>query len=214
MRMKTVENIITMIGNTSGSRFHCSRRLKAKDRFNNGVIFFASSIAILASIAPALVVVDELVKTYLTLTSISVSVIILALSGIQYGSNLAVQSELMHKCALDINEVRRLLESTENPTEKFVKKCLSEYDLILQKYPMNHETVDFLTYKLEHHWRFPELNPTILPPGTSRSIVTSGQAFANRSMLRLSIFWFKRRGLIGMIVLGTLLILTANELIK
>jgi SMODS and SLOG-associating 2TM effector domain family 5 len=212
--MKSVEDIITMIGNTSGSRFHCSRRLKAKDRFYNGVIFFASSIAILASIAPALVVVDEIVKTYLTLTSISLSVIILALSGIQYGSNFAVQSELMHKCALEINEVRRVLESTQNPTEKFVKKCLSEYDLILQRYPMNHETVDFLTYKLEHHWRFPELNHTIVPSGTSQCLVTANQAFLNRSMLRGSILWLKHSGLIGTLVLIALLILTANELIK
>jgi hypothetical protein len=212
--MKSVEQIIAMIGNTSGSRFHCSRRLKAKDRFNNGVIFFASSIAILASIAPGLIAVDEVVKTYLTLTSISVSVVILALSGIQYGSNLAVQSEPMHKCALDINEVRRLLEATENPSEKFVKKCLSDYDLILQKYPMNHETVDFLTFKLEHHWRFPELNHSIVHPGKAQGIVTAPQAFANRSMLRGSIFWFKRRGLIGVIVLCALLMLTTKELIK
>ncbi len=212
--MKSVEQIIAMIGNTSGSRFHCSRRLKAKDRFNNGVIFFASTIAILASIVPALIAVDDVVKTYLTLTSISVSVVILALSGIQYGSNLAVQSELMHKCALDINEVRRRLESTKAPSEKFIIKCLSDYDLILQKYPMNHETVDFLTFKLEHHWRFPELNHSIVQTGMTQGIVTAWQAFANRSMLRGSIFWFKRRGLIGVIVLCSVMILTARELIK
>jgi hypothetical protein len=209
--MKNADDIIAMIGNTSGSRFHCSRRLKAKDRFNNGVIFIASAIAILISIAPTQIVMDDAVRTYLTLLSLSLSVLILALSGIQYGSNLAVQSELMHKCALDINEVRRKLEAKENPSGKFVQDCLSQYDMILQKYPMNHETVDFLTFKLEHHWRFPELNHILSDRVTGQPIVTERRAVWNRLKLRFEIFWTKRRGLLGAGVGITVLLIAAFE---
>lgn len=195
--MKNVDELISMIGNTSGSRFHCSRRLKSKDRFNNGMIFLASTVAILVSITPGLIQVSSTVATYLTLISVSLSVLILAFSGIQYGSNLAVQSELMHKCALDLNEVRRRLESTSNPNEKIIRQCRSQYDLILQKYPMNHETVDFLTFKLEHHWRFPELNHILKDRVTGFAVVSERDAFLNRTKLRTEIFWIKRRGLMG-----------------
>ncbi|GGE05227.1 hypothetical protein GCM10011529_09540 [Polymorphobacter glacialis] len=64
----------------------------------------------------------------------------------------------MHRCALDINELRRegnalLLEQADKDAPDFVRR----YSSVLQKWSINHSESDFLKYKYEHRWEFEDL---------------------------------------------------------
>ncbi len=75
----------------------------------------------------------------------------------QYSSGDPVKAEQHHRCALEINTLRRELRTKEIISAEELTVMSRRYDEILQRYEVNHEPVDFEKYKLEHPEEYPKL---------------------------------------------------------
>jgi SMODS and SLOG-associating 2TM effector domain family 5 len=79
------------------------------------------------------------------------SVLILAVSLIQYSNDDAVNSEQHHRCGLEINELRGQLQAMqESISEENLREFARRYSHILDKYSVNHDLVDYDRYRLDH----------------------------------------------------------------
>jgi SMODS and SLOG-associating 2TM effector domain family 5 len=62
----------------------------------------------------------------------------------QYSTNDAANSEQLHRCGLEINELARRLEiEIEHLDEHQILLISHNYGTVLQKYSINHATIDF-----------------------------------------------------------------------
>jgi hypothetical protein len=95
--------------------------------------------------------------TAVTVGSIVALVMALIFSMKIYADRHAVEAEQMHRCALEINEIRRNFANLDMEDPKILKNTAKEYNFVLQKYSINHTDRDFQKYKYEHRWEFLDL---------------------------------------------------------
>ena len=143
---------------TKGSRFNAAERLRRRDRRNTIIVSFASAYVIVLTVIPITFHVPEYINSMITVAIILFSIIILIYSLIQYSSGDPVKAEQNHRCALEINALRRRLSFLPHITFDNLSVYAKEYDDILQRYNVNHEPVDFETYKIEHPAEYPLLD--------------------------------------------------------
>ncbi|WP_341858137.1 hypothetical protein [Sinorhizobium medicae] len=60
-----------------------------------------------------------------------------------------------YRCALEVNSLRR--ELSAKPHDESLSGFSSRYDEILGRYNVNHDTVDYDKYRLEHPDEFPSV---------------------------------------------------------
>lgn len=149
--MDAVEELLHRMNVTKGSQFNAAKRLEGRDRKMALLIALASALMIgltFISIAyklPAIVVSDLSVVTMIA------SVLILAVSLIQYSNNDAVNAEQHHRCGLEINELRAQLRSKATPVSAAdLADFARSYSHVLDKYSVNHDPVDYDRYHVEH----------------------------------------------------------------
>jgi hypothetical protein len=148
-----------MIGATGGSRFYAASRLGGKDRFNNSVTITASCLIIILSVVTLVAKFDSYHIALITIGNIALSVAVLSFSAYQLAGNFSVNAELMHRSGLEINELRRHLESRgDDPDQRDINKTLENYAKVLKDYPINHTPDDYFLYKVDHHWLYPEFS--------------------------------------------------------
>jgi len=143
---------------TKGSRFNAAERLRRRDRRNTIIVSFASAYVIVLTIVPIIFHVPEYLSSIITIAIIIFSIIILTYSLIQYSSGDPVKAEQNHRCAMEINALRRRLTLLPTLTFEILSRYAKEYDDILQRYNVNHEPVDFERYKIEHPAEYPLLD--------------------------------------------------------
>jgi SMODS and SLOG-associating 2TM effector domain family 5 len=143
---------------TAGARFNASHRLASKDRFANLSLAFYSAILLSISIITVAYTLDPFTAKALSVGGIVASVMMLILSMKMFADRHAVDSEQMHRCALEINEIRRLYQSEDIEKSTILKRATSEYNSVLQKYSVNHLEKDYLKYKFAHRWEFDDLS--------------------------------------------------------
>ena len=137
------------MGVTAGSRFNAARRLQAIDRSLNYMLSLVSVSIIALTILPFIYDLSVAVERLVALFTIAASIAVLVLSNIHYGNRDLVIAEQLHRCALEINEIARRLDSESRPVEgKLFCKYSDEYSATLQKYSVNHDKVDFVEHKL------------------------------------------------------------------
>jgi hypothetical protein len=141
---------------TKGSRFNAAERLRRRDRRMITITAFASVYVIVLTIMPLFFHVGEAITGVLNAITICFSIIILASSLLQYSNNDPVRAEQHHRCALEINALRRELRATESTNYQILFESGKRYDEILQKYSLNHDPIDFIKYKLEHPHEYPD----------------------------------------------------------
>lgn len=135
---------------TAGCRFNAAKRLEKRDRRMISLSAFTSVYVILLSVLPLFFEVGIVIAKILTAITIIFSLIILASSLLQYSNNDPVRAEQHHRCALEINALRRQLRSTEVCDMEVLNRYSGTYDGIIQKYGINHLDIDFYKYKLDH----------------------------------------------------------------
>ncbi|KQM34593.1 hypothetical protein ASF03_21325 [Rhizobium sp. Leaf68] len=136
---------------TAGSRFNASKRLSHVDKRLTALTAFTSAVIIALTVFPKFIDVSPRAGAWIELMTVAMSILLLASSVLQYASNHAVKSELFHRSALDIQELKRQLQFRAQTidTPDFLK-ISADYNDVLQKYSLNHDDVDFYRYQIEN----------------------------------------------------------------
>lgn len=157
------DELLKSMKRTKGVRFNASKRLEKSEKTRTSVIAYASASVIVLTILPAFFRLPAFVTGLLALATVGMSVVILAATLIQNSDAAMVKSDQFHRCALEVNALRRrLLTDTSAATEELATYA-AQYNDIMQKYGLNHDPVDYEQYRQEHLDEFPELAAQIGP---------------------------------------------------
>lgn len=153
---ETIRDMLRSLKATAGSRFNASKRLSHVDRRLTALTAFTSAFIIALTIFPKFVEVSHAGQSWLEMTTIAFSILLLASSVLQYASNHAVKAELFHRSALEIQELKRELQfAAHRMDEEKFNSISKRYNDILQRYSLNHEDVDFYRQQLEYPSDYP-----------------------------------------------------------
>lgn len=169
---------------TAGARFNASHRLASKDRFSNLALALFSAVLLSISVITVAFALDPSVAKGLAVASIMASVMALIFSMKIYADQHAVEAEQMHRCALEINEIRRKFAALDMSDPKMLTKATDEYNFVLQKYSLNHSDRDFKKYKYEHRWEFTDLKDH---PNYEEKIVNATRSLLENPFERFSV---------------------------
>ncbi|MCI0998946.1 SLATT domain-containing protein [Ochrobactrum sp. C6C9] len=135
---------------TKGSRFNASMRLEERSRKRTRNTAYASASVVCLTLIPSFFEVFDLVEKAISLTTIALSIFILASSLLQSADADPVKADQFQRCALEINSLRREFRSHPDPSQKTIQEYSVKFDGILQRYNINHEEVDYEKYRLDH----------------------------------------------------------------
>lgn len=149
--------ILKSLKMTAGSRFNASHRLNTIDRWLTLITSLTSAYVIILTILPYFVHLPKSVTDNINLITVSLSIVIVVSSLVQYSSGNTVAAEQLHRSALEINEIHRDLSwRIEKLQQQDLTSAKSQYDLVLQKYSINHAKIDYMKEQLnridEHEW--------------------------------------------------------------
>lgn len=149
------KDLLRSLKTTAGSRFNASKRLAHVDKRLTALTAFTSALVIASTVLPKFIELPKTGQNWLELTTIALSVLLLASSVLQYASNHAVHSEIMNRSALDLQELKRELQFRDEDLQRDQFLEISKrYNQILQKYSLNHDDVDFWRYQLDYSTEF------------------------------------------------------------
>jgi hypothetical protein len=140
---------------TKGARFNAARRLEGRDRKMALVVALASALVIALTFVPFAYQLPKVVIADLSVVTMLASVLILAISLIQYSNDDAVNAEQHHRCGLEVNQLRGELSAKGDGVDVTELRTFTErYARILDKYSVNHDAVDFDQYRIEHSEKY------------------------------------------------------------
>lgn len=135
---------------TASCRFNAATRLHQRDQTLTQFSAFFSAYLIILNVFPLIFHIDFVYSRLFVFFGIGFSIVILTSSLLQYSQGDSVNSELHHRCALEVMELVRSMDLVE---EKLQSEKLSDYmgkyNLILQKFNLNHGSIDFKSLQLE-----------------------------------------------------------------
>ena len=170
---------------TAGSRFNAADRLRRQDKYANATQAVVSAVLICLAISSFVFTVVQAHSKEISFSSLVVSIFLLVITLRKASNNDTVNAEQMHRCALEINELRRFgaaLSEIEMSAE--IKDITLKYNQIFQKWSINHTSEDFNKYKLQHRWEFEELKD-ISP--ASLDLKLFGSEFVNLSLEKVTL---------------------------
>lgn len=161
-RVKTLDEVysdlLRALRSTAGARFRAAERLADHDRKLTRLTAFTSAYIIVLTIFPYFFDLHRETADVINIFTVFVSVVVLISSLLQYSSNDVVNAEQHHRSALEINESRRMLEAKASPaiTQALLIEASEDFNVILQKYSINHIESDFklwaISYPDEYPW--------------------------------------------------------------
>ncbi|KQV31139.1 SLATT domain-containing protein [Rhizobium sp. Root1204] len=152
---KTIADLLRSLKTTAGARFNASKRLSHVDKRLTALTAFTSAFIIALTVFPKFVVLTKTGQSWLELTTIALSILLLASSVLQYASNHAVKAELFHRSALEMQELKRELQfRSAGLDEPQFMDISRRYNEVLQKYALNHDDVDFWRQQLDYRQDF------------------------------------------------------------
>lgn len=147
----TTKGLLRSLKATAGSRFNASKRLSHVDKRLTALTAFTSAFIIALTIFPKFVILSKTGQNWVELTTVAFSILLLASSVLQYASNHAVKSELFHRSALEIQELKRELQFRAGSlNEEQFLDISRRYNEILKRYSLNHDDVDFFRQQIEY----------------------------------------------------------------
>jgi hypothetical protein len=153
-----VEKLASDLKITAGCRFIAAARLERRERSSNVLVSVYSALLICVSIATFALPLGSSVIRYASFGGIVASILLLVASMKNFAHRYGVEAEQMHRCALEINELRRLLKAQAPAiAEANLESYVDRYSVILQKWSINHSQEDFLDYKYKHKWEFDDI---------------------------------------------------------
>lgn len=137
---------------TKGVRFNASKRIEETERKRTSNTAYASAAVVVLTLLPVFFPMVQWVENAIALSTVALSIFILASSLLQSANNGPVKADQFHRCALEVNSLRRELLAAGNTS---VGEFSIRYDEILRRYNINHDPVDYEKYRLEHPDEFP-----------------------------------------------------------
>jgi hypothetical protein len=172
---------------TAGSRFNAAKRLEARDRSLTKFTAVSSAYLIALTILPYVWRLPTDVTDNFNLLTIIFSILILVSSLLQYSRNDVVNAEQHHRAALEIKEILRDLSMAQSPVAAHdLADFRRRYDLVLQKYSLNHDDVDYLRYQIERPQDFPWLSR--IPRAWIMVRLAAGKCWRPTLLLAMTLF--------------------------
>jgi hypothetical protein len=140
---------------TARSRFKAHKRLSDLDRKLTRIVSLSTAYIIILTITPYIIKGPTYVSDVLNFSTIFLSIIVLVGSLLQYSGQYALSAEQMHRSALEINEVRRNVQYNILDTTTSLDEWTAAYNLVLQKYSINHTDMDYHAAVVESHKDYP-----------------------------------------------------------
>lgn len=141
---------------TAGSRFIAAKRLEARDRALTRMAAFASAYVIILTVLPYFIDIPTRNVDLINLFTVALALIVLVASLYQYSNGDIVNAEQHHRSGLELNEIRRELELRDsNITVPELDELTRRYNLVLQKYSINHDQIDYLKLQLDRPEDYP-----------------------------------------------------------
>lgn len=142
---------------TKGARFKASERCEELDRRSARLVGWLSAYLIIFSVLPLCNIPNlTLPANFSVFISISLSIMILVFSQLEYAMNHSTKAKEFHDCALEIsklyNDLRFLKTTNEDKADEELihkmKTISDKYEVILQKYG-NHLPIDYSRFKTD-----------------------------------------------------------------
>jgi hypothetical protein len=172
---------------TAACRFNAAKRLEARDRSLTRFTALSSAYLIALTILPYVWKLPTEVTDNFNLLTIVFSILILISSLLQYSKNDVVNAEQHHRGALEIKEIHRDLLMAQSPVpQQDLAKFRSRYDLVLQKYSLNHDDVDYMQYQVDRPEDFPWISG--LPRCWIIARLTIGRCWRSFGLLVITAF--------------------------
>lgn len=137
------DDLIRVLRDACRCRFQAHRRLSTTDTRLTWIVSLSTAYVIVLTVLPYLLKSPPYVADYLNLAAVAFSIIILVASLLQYSSQNSVRAEQMHRSGLEINEIRRNLLYLTSLEESSLQNFIDGYNLVLQKYSVNHDQLDY-----------------------------------------------------------------------
>lgn len=148
--------LLSEMKRTKGSRFNASKRLEQRARNRTANTGYASAAVVVITLLPVFFPVPAVIASAIALSTVALSIFILASSLIQAAHEDHVRADQFQRCALEINSLRRELRGLPSVTIDQLSKYTGRYDDILRRYSINHDEVDYEKYQIEHPDEFPQ----------------------------------------------------------
>lgn len=151
------EKLLKDMKRTKGVRFNASKRIEENERKTTRNTAYASVAVIVVTLLPVFFPMGQVLENAVALTTVALSIFILASSLLQSAHAGQVKADQFQRCALEVNSLRRELSAA--PEDVDLGAYSGRYDEILRRYNINHDQVDYDQYRLEHPDEFPTLAP-------------------------------------------------------
>nr|WP_200985060.1 SLATT domain-containing protein [Rhizobium rhizogenes]QCL09292.1 hypothetical protein pC5.7b_425 [Rhizobium rhizogenes] len=151
------EKLLKDMKRTKGVRFNASKRIEESEMKTTRNTAYASVAVVVVTLLPVFFPMGQLLENAIALTTVALSIFILASSLLQSAHAGQVKADQFQRCALEVNSLRRELSSA--PETADLAGYTARYDEILRRYNINHDRVDYDRYRLEHPDEFPSLAP-------------------------------------------------------
>ncbi len=148
------EKLLKDMKRTKGVRFNASKRVEESEVRATKNTAYASVAVIVVTLLPVFFSMTQFLENSIALLTVALSIFILASSLIRSSNSGLVKAEQFQRCALEVNSLRRELDSS--PKNANLPEFAAKYDEILKRYNINHEQSDYDQYRLEHPDEFPE----------------------------------------------------------
>lgn len=150
------EKLLKDMKRTKGVRFNASKRVENAELKATRNTAYASVAVIVITLLPVFFSMNNFFESSIALLTIALSIFILASSLLRSSNSGLVKAEQFQRCALEVNSLRRELDSSA--TNAKLSDFAMRYDEILKRYNINHDQSDYDQYRLEHPDEFPDFS--------------------------------------------------------
>lgn len=150
--------LLVNMKSTAASRYNAAKRLESREQGLTRLTSFTSAYVIALTVLPYFLKLPSGAADRMNLLTLGLGVVILVASLLQYSSRDSVNAEQHYRCGLEIGELRRRLKiSAETITGDELSQVADQYALILQKYSINHDQIDYEQYQIERREEYSKL---------------------------------------------------------
>lgn len=150
--------LLVNMKSTAASRYNAAKRLESREQGLTRLTSFTSAYVIALTVLPYFLKLPPGAADRMNLLTLGLGVVILVASLLQYSSRDSVNAEQHYRCGLEIGELRRRLKiSAETITGDELSQVADQYALILQKYSINHDQIDYEQYQIERKEEYSKL---------------------------------------------------------
>lgn len=145
-----VQELPSNMKSTAGCRFGAHKRLEERDQSLTRLTAISSAYLMGLTILPYVLKLPTTSADRINLLTIFCGMVVLISSLLQYSGRDVVNAEQFHRCALEINELRRRMKArADDLTVDDLELYADKYNIILQKYSVNHDEIDYRKYQLD-----------------------------------------------------------------